>query len=86
MKLKFRAEFFEEDDNIVGLCPELNVSSFGDDLQDAQSSLQEAVVAFLETCEALGTFEDVLQEAGFHLEKGSWVTREPLARSTLSVS
>jgi len=86
MKLKFRAEFFEEDGSIVGLCPELNVSSFGDDLKDAQRSLQEAVAAFLETCETLGTFEDILQETGFRLEEGVWVSRKPLMSSTLLVS
>ncbi len=64
-KLIFRAEFFQEDDVYVGLCPELNVSSFGENIEDAQRSLQEAVEAFIETCEEMGTLEEVLEEAGF---------------------
>ena len=66
--LAFHAEFFEEDDVYVGLCPELNVSSFGDDVEDAKRSLLEAVQAFAEACEEMGTLEEVLEESGF-LEK-----------------
>lgn len=61
----FRAEFFKEGDLYVGLAPELNVSSFRDTLDDAKRSLQEAVEAFVEECEVMGTFEDVMEEAGF---------------------
>ena len=56
-KLIFRAEFFQEDDVYVGLCPELNVSSFGEDIEDAKRSLRDAVEDFLETCEEMGTLE-----------------------------
>ena len=61
----FRAEIFEEDNQYVGLCPELNVSSFGDTAEEAEASLQEAIEAFLEGCESLGTLEEVLEECGF---------------------
>jgi predicted RNase H-like HicB family nuclease len=47
-KLIYRSEIFREGDVYVGLCPELNVSSFGDSIDDAKSSLQEAVEAFIE--------------------------------------
>jgi predicted RNase H-like HicB family nuclease len=63
-ELIYRAEFFQEDDVYVGLCPELNVSSF-EDIEDAKRSLQEAVWAFVEACEEMGTLEEVLEEAGF---------------------
>jgi len=32
----YKAEIFEEDGHHVGLCPELNVSSFADDPEDAK--------------------------------------------------
>jgi predicted RNase H-like HicB family nuclease len=69
-KLVFRAEFFKEGDVYVGLCSELNVSSFGEDVEDAKRSLQEAVEGFLETCEEMGTLEEVLEEAGFSVKQG----------------
>jgi len=63
--LVYRAEFFKEGDVYVGLCPELNVSSFGDSIENAKYSLQEAVEAFIEECEEMGTLEEVLEESEF---------------------
>ncbi len=67
-RIVFRAEFFREDDLFVGLAPELDVSSFGERLEEAKRSLEEAVLAFVEECEAMGTLEEVLREAGFDWE------------------
>ena len=67
LRVHYRAEVFKEDEVHVGLCPELNVSSFGDTPQDARDSLQEAVELFLEGCESMGTLEEVLGESGFRL-------------------
>ena len=61
----YRAEFFREGDVYVGLAPELGVSSFGDTLEEAKSALREAVDAFLEECERMGSLKEVLEEAGF---------------------
>ena len=70
-KVIYRAEIFREGDLFVGLSPELDVSSFGDTLQEAGDSLQEAVEAFLEGCEYLGTLDDVLEESSVKLERES---------------
>ena len=59
-RVMYRSEIFSEGDCFVGLCRELDVSSFGDTPEDARSSLQEAIEAFLEGCEYLGTLDDVL--------------------------
>ena len=45
-KLIFHAEVFQEGGVYVSLCPELNVSSFGEDIEDAKRSLQEALGDF----------------------------------------
>jgi len=55
LKINFRAEFFKEGDVYVGLCPELNISSYGDSILEARQALTEAVEAFLEECERMGT-------------------------------
>lgn len=81
----FRAEFFQEGGLYIGLSPELNVSSFGETLEEAKRSLQEAVEAFLEECEAMGTLEEVLEEAGFARKDDIWLPRQPLAAELLSV-
>ena len=73
----FTGEIFLEGDHHVGLCRELDVSSFGDSPEDAMASLQEAVVTFLEGCELLGTLTDVLEESGFEMaDDGAWRLRK----------
>lgn len=86
LELEFNAEIFKEGDVYVGFCPELNVSSFGDDIEDAKRSLQEAVIVFLEECEEMGSLEDVLEEAGFHKIQSLWLSRKPLMEERLTVS
>lgn len=58
--LEYRIEVFEENGQYVALCPELNVSSFGDSVDEAKRALQEAVELFLEECESMGTLQEVL--------------------------
>jgi predicted RNase H-like HicB family nuclease len=77
---------FREGDVYVALCPELEISSFGDDIESAKESFKEALAAFLEECEALGTLEEVLEESGFVKEKDLWIPEEPVLREQLAVS
>jgi predicted RNase H-like HicB family nuclease len=80
--IQFRAEFFEEDGQVVGLVPDLNVSSFGDNLKEARVSLNEALTLFLEECERMGTLEEVLEESGYQKQSDNgsvrWQAREPV--------
>lgn len=85
-ELVYRVEFYKEGDVYVGLCPELNVSSFGEDIEAARYSLHEAVEAFIETCEEMGTLEEVLEEAGFIQEKGIWISRKPILEEKFAIS
>ena len=65
VRLEYRSEVFEEDGQFVAVCPDLNVSSFDETPEAAETSLEEAVAAFLEGCEMLGTLDEVLEESGF---------------------
>jgi predicted RNase H-like HicB family nuclease len=80
----YRAEFFKEGDMYVGLSPELNVSSFGETLDEAKRSVQEAVEAFLEECRTMGTLEEVMEEAGFVKKGRQWLSRQPVAAELLT--
>lgn len=62
MKIELNLDYFEEDGTIVALCPELQVSSFGDTVDDAEKSIKEALDIFFEGCEALGTLNEVLEK------------------------
>jgi predicted RNase H-like HicB family nuclease len=43
---------WREDDGYVSLCPELDIASQGDTVEEARSNLQEAVDLFFETADA----------------------------------
>lgn len=83
----FRATIFKEGDSYVAVSPELNVSSFGDPIAEAKQSLTEAVEAFVEECERMGTLDGVLEEAGFAKDKqGRWVARTPVAEESIALT
>lgn len=78
MQIDLHVDYFKEDGMIVALCPQLQVSSFGDTLQEAEISIREAIELFFEGCKSLGTLEDVLEESGFRKSNGKWVQRKPV--------
>ena len=86
MKLSVRIEVFKESDVYVALSPELNVSSFGETIEEAKTSVKEAIEAFLEECEAMGTLEEVLEESGFSKVNDSWKPRRPVAEENLALA
>lgn len=69
MSIKLRAVpvvCFEEGAVIIAHCVPLDVSSCGNNLEEAQRNIRDVIAGFVETCEDLGTLEDVLQESGFN--------------------
>ena len=76
MTLEYPSEVFEQDGQYVAVCPKLNGSSFDDTPESAKASLDEAVAAFLEGCEMLGTLDEVLEESGFTETNGTWRSSE----------
>jgi len=86
IKLNVHLEIFEEDNQYVGLCPELNVSSFGDTAEEAEVSTREAVTLFLEECQNMGTLEYVMAESGFYQDGDTWVARKPVAEKELKLA
>jgi predicted RNase H-like HicB family nuclease len=85
LTLEYRSKVFEQDGQYVAVCPELNVSSFDETPESAEASLEEAVAAFLEGCEMLGTLGEVLQESGFTKMDGTWRLRERLGSERVVV-
>lgn len=79
--VEFDAIVFQEETTYVAHCPELDVSSCGQTLDQARQNLKTAVRLFLEEAEKLGTLEDILQECSFSMNtKGVW--RSPRLVST----
>ncbi len=83
MNIFVRIEIFKEGEVYVALSPELTVSSFGETVEDAKISIREAIKAFVEECQKMGTLEDVLEESGFAENNDSWKSREPEVQECL---
>ena len=49
---RFTAMIYRETDGFVAVCPELDVASQGDSVEEASANLREAVELFLETADA----------------------------------
>ena len=88
IRIPYTSQLYEEDGQFVALCPELNVSSFGDTPDKALSALQEVVALFLEECQQMATLEAVLEEAGYHYDAATqgWIPRQPMQINRLEVS
>ena len=91
MKLPLTIKVFYEgtskDAPWVSYNPEFKVASCGPTPQKAEANLKEAIKGVLETCEDIGTLEDVMQEAGFLVEdKKVKLTRTKTKIENLEVS
>jgi predicted RNase H-like HicB family nuclease len=49
---RFTAMIYRESDGFVSVCPELDIASQGDSVEEASSNLREAVELFIETADA----------------------------------
>jgi len=85
-KIIFQAEVFKEGNVYVSICSDLNVSSFGNTIEEAKKCLLEAVEGFLEECERMGTINEVLEESGFINKNGKWLIRKPVAKEMMALS
>jgi predicted RNase H-like HicB family nuclease len=65
--------YFEERSVIIAHCVALDVSSCGNDLEEARRNIRDAVAGFIEACEDMGTLEEVLEESGFLKQGENWV-------------
>lgn len=84
--VSIKIEIFKEGDAYIALSPELNVSSFGETIEEAKSAIKEAIEAFIEECEKMGTLDDVLEEAGFTRNMDVWMSRFPIAEERLALA
>ncbi|MDI6729336.1 MAG: hypothetical protein QMD44_10490 [Thermodesulfovibrionales bacterium] len=86
MNINLKIEVFKEDDVYVALAPELSVSSFGDTIEDAKKSLKEAIEAFIEECEHMGSLDEVLEESGFQKINDVWTFKKPAAEEEFALA
>lgn len=63
---RLSAVFWREGRQIVGKCPELGVSSFGRNIEEAKGRLREAVDLYLVNAKALGMLGELKDVLGSH--------------------
>lgn len=61
-----RVSVKREDGCIIVYCPELELSSYGETIEDAMKNFTEVLEIFFEDIIKRGTIEDVLRECGWH--------------------
>jgi len=76
----FTEQLIQEGSAIVAYCPELDVSSCGDSVEQARENLRTAMRLFLEEAARMGTLADILTEAGYD------VTREVLTSPVIETT
>jgi len=85
-QLNIKVEIFKEDDIYVALCPSLNVSSFGETIEEAKKSLVEALEIFVEECSEMGTLDQILEESGFTRDNQTWIPRETVVEERVALA
>lgn len=78
--------FLEEGDTIIAHCVPLDVSSCGHTVEEARRNIQEALELFLETCEDIGTLDEVLEESGFVRQGDYWIPPAVLQVDSLDIA
>ena len=85
--IELDAIFFQEGKVCVAYCPRLDLSSCGNDVDQARANLKTAVRLFLEESEKIGTLEDMLREAGYKLQPNqSWQALQILSTEVISLT
>ncbi len=65
IEMRLPVRYTEEDGVIVSHCPVLDISSMGDDEDEAAANLKDAIIGFVESCYDRGVLDKVLSECGF---------------------
>jgi predicted RNase H-like HicB family nuclease len=71
-EVAFTIQVFREGQAFVAYAPELDVSTTAGTLGEAKTRLLEAVEAFLEEAQRMGTLGDVLVESGYQQTPEGW--------------
>jgi predicted RNase H-like HicB family nuclease len=82
MKLKLTEELWKEGNMYVSYCPELDIASCGETVDQAKKNLHEGIIINLEEAQKLGTLNDLLKEAGLDEAQGILASRKELVGFT----
>jgi predicted RNase H-like HicB family nuclease len=72
MEIEYHVQIWKEGDQFIAHAMPLDVASSGASPEAARQALDEAVRLFLRTAADHGTLNEVLEDAGYEREAGSW--------------
>jgi len=80
-KLIFTGGVWKEGNMYTSYCPELDLASCGETIEQAKKNLLEVVEIFIEETSKLGTLRELLEEAGYNLDESDVLkqAREPVS-------
>jgi len=64
MKMRLTEKIWKEGNMYVSYCPELDIASCGEDVQQTKKNLTEAILINIEETKNLGTFERFIEDCG----------------------
>lgn len=65
MKVKVTEEIWKEGNMYVSYCPELDMASCGESIEESKKNLKEVISINFVECRKTGTLQQLLQDAGF---------------------
>jgi len=83
MKFRLTEEIWKEGNMYVSYCPELDISSCGENVQQAKNNLYETIHINIEEIQKMGTFERFLEESSLEsVAEGIFSVRKELVGFT----
>jgi len=83
MRFRLTEEIWKEGNMYVSYCPELDISSCGEDVQQAKNNLYETIHINIEETQKAGTFEKFLEESSLEsIADGVFSVRKQLVGFT----
>jgi predicted RNase H-like HicB family nuclease len=74
MNIEYTVQIWKEGNQFVAHAMPLDVISSGRTAEEARRALDEAVNLFLVTAADMETLDEILEEAGYKLSQGSWIS------------
>ena len=64
MKMRITEEIWKEGSMYVSYCPEMDIASCGEDIDQAKKNLLETIVINIEDTKKMGTYNQFIEECG----------------------
>ena len=83
MKLRLTEEIWKEGNMYVSYCPELDIASCGEDIEQAKKNLQEVIIININETKDMGTLTEFLENCGIEsISDGIFTSRKELVGFT----